>query len=328
VCLDSFQEEFFAAAKLSPSVVCCRCSPTQKAAIVAMLRKYTKTQTCAIGDGGNDVSMILEADVGVGIEGKEGKQASLAADFSITQFSHLARLILWHGRNSYKRSASLAQFIMHRGLIISVIQAVFSSLFFFAAVAIYQGWILVGYATFYTMVPVFSLVLDQDVSVVVAMRFPELYRDLQKGRELSLRTFATWVFSSVFQGGVIMLCMIFLFENNMNHIITVTFTVLILTELLNIAFEIITWNWVILIGEIVTLVLYFVSMLLLPDAFSLSLVQTGGFWWRVALSLVFCCLPISLTKFVYRKIRPPAWLVVNQADDKTPTTKQFFSTAW
>jgi phospholipid-translocating ATPase len=69
---------------------------------------------------------------GVGIVGKEGKQASLAADFSITQFSHLTKLLLWHGRNSYKRSAKLSQFVIHRGLIIAVIQAVFSSIFFFA----------------------------------------------------------------------------------------------------------------------------------------------------------------------------------------------------
>lgn len=69
---------------------------------------------------------------GIGIVGKEGKQASLAADFSITQFSHLAKLLLWHGRNSYKRSAKLSQFVIHRGLIIAVIQAVFSSIFFFA----------------------------------------------------------------------------------------------------------------------------------------------------------------------------------------------------
>jgi len=55
---------------------------------------------CAIGDGGNDVSMIQAADVGIGIVGREGKQASLAADFSVIQFSHLARLLLWHGRNS------------------------------------------------------------------------------------------------------------------------------------------------------------------------------------------------------------------------------------
>lgn len=56
----------------------------------------------------------------------------MAADFSITQFSHLTKLLLWHGRNSYKRSAKLSQFVIHRGLIISVIQAVFSSIFFFA----------------------------------------------------------------------------------------------------------------------------------------------------------------------------------------------------
>lgn len=44
-----------------------------------------------------------------------------------------------------KRSAILAQFIIHRGLIISFIQAVFSALFYFAAIAIYTGWLLVGY---------------------------------------------------------------------------------------------------------------------------------------------------------------------------------------
>ncbi len=61
-----------------------------------------------MGDGGNDVGMILEANVGIGIVGKEGKQASLASDFSINQFSYLRRLILWHGRLSYKRSAVLS----------------------------------------------------------------------------------------------------------------------------------------------------------------------------------------------------------------------------
>ena len=54
---------------------------------------------CVSGDGGNDVSMIQAADAGIGIVGKEGKQASLAADFSIMQFSYLGRLLLVHGRN-------------------------------------------------------------------------------------------------------------------------------------------------------------------------------------------------------------------------------------
>ena len=112
--------------------------------------------------------------------GKEGKQASLAADFSVTQFSYLTKLLLWHGRNSYRRSAKLAQFVIHRGLIISVMQAVFSSIFYFAPIALYQGWLLVGYATAYTMAPVFSLVLDRDVSEDLALLYPELYKDLVK----------------------------------------------------------------------------------------------------------------------------------------------------
>jgi len=48
----------------------------------------------SIGDGGNDVSMIQAANVGVGLVGKEGRQASLAADFSILQFNHIRSLFL------------------------------------------------------------------------------------------------------------------------------------------------------------------------------------------------------------------------------------------
>jgi phospholipid-translocating ATPase len=123
---------------------------------------------------------------GVGIVGKEGKQASLAADFSVTQFSHLTKLLLWHGRNSYKRSAKLAQFVIHRGLVISIMQCVFSAIFYFAPIALYQGWLMVGYATLYTMAPVFSLVLDRDVNEDVALLYPELYKELVKVRTLSL----------------------------------------------------------------------------------------------------------------------------------------------
>ena len=49
-----------------------------------MLKNYTSgKRIAAIGDGANDVGMILEADVGIGMVGKEGMQASLVSDFSI-----------------------------------------------------------------------------------------------------------------------------------------------------------------------------------------------------------------------------------------------------
>ena len=108
-----------------------------------MIKKYTKGhRIAAVGDGGNDVGMILEADVGIGIVGKEGMQASLASDFSIMEFGYLRNLILWHGRLSYKRSSVLSQFVIHRGLIISVIQAIFIILFYFVAIPIYNGFLI------------------------------------------------------------------------------------------------------------------------------------------------------------------------------------------
>ena len=144
LCMKFYSTEFMELACQCPAVVCCRCSPTQKAEVVKLLQNRTGKRTCAVGDGGNDVSMIQTADVGVGIVGKEGQQASLAADFSILQFSHIYRLILLHGRYSYKRSATLSQFIIHRGLIISTLQAIFSSVFYFASVGLYQGFLMIG----------------------------------------------------------------------------------------------------------------------------------------------------------------------------------------
>ncbi len=99
--MSHYELEFVELACECPVVVCCRCSPTHKARVVELLRAHVKKPVAAIGDGGNDVSMIQAANVGIGIVGKEGKQASLAADFSITNFHHVGRLFLWHGRNRF-----------------------------------------------------------------------------------------------------------------------------------------------------------------------------------------------------------------------------------
>ena len=50
------------------------------------------------------------------------------------------------------------------------------------------------------MLPVFSLVLDKDISGKTALTFPELYKDLSKGRSLSYKTFFMWVLISIYQG--------------------------------------------------------------------------------------------------------------------------------
>ncbi|KTG32692.1 hypothetical protein cypCar_00024261, partial [Cyprinus carpio] len=252
-------------------------------------------------DGGNDVSMIQEADCGVGVEGKEGKQASLAADFSITQFKHLGRLLMVHGRNSYKRSAALSQFVIHRSLCISTMQAG-SLVLYFASVHYLSSYLIIGvvceelmthlhsaeipagisanvYSTIYTMFPVFSLVLDKDVKSEVAMLYPELYKDLLKGRPLSFKTFLIWVLISIYQGkrmiwifyqlhsasSIIMYGALLLFESEFVHIVAISFTSLILTELLMVALTVQTWHWLMIVAELLSLACYIASLVFLHE---------------------------------------------------------------
>ncbi|XP_075701527.1 putative phospholipid-transporting ATPase IIA [Rhinoderma darwinii] len=307
VCLKYYEYEFMELACQCPAVVCCRCAPTQKAQIVRLLQERTGKLTCAVGDGGNDVSMIQEADCGVGVEGKEGKQASLAADFSITQFKHLGRLLMVHGRNSYKRSAGLSQFVIHRSLCISTMQAVFSSVFYFASVPLYQGFLIIGYSTIYTMFPVFSLVLDKDVKSEVAMLYPELYKDLLKGRPLSYKTFLIWVLISIYQGSIIMYGALLLFESEFVHIVAISFTSLILTELLMVALTIQTWHWLMIVAELLSLSCYIASLVFLHEFIDVYFIATLSFLWKVTVITLVSCLPLYVLKYLRRKFSPPSY---------------------
>ena len=96
---------FIDLAVLVDSVICCRASPSQKAWLVKAIRKKVKGSiTLAIGDGANDIAMIQEAHVGIGITGKEGLQAARTSDYSIAQFRFLLKLLLVHGRWNYIRT--------------------------------------------------------------------------------------------------------------------------------------------------------------------------------------------------------------------------------
>ena len=72
--------------------------------------------TCAIGDGANDVSMIQEAHVGIGIFGKEGRNAARCADFALAKFTFLKRLLLVHGFIFYTRASILVQYFFYLNL--------------------------------------------------------------------------------------------------------------------------------------------------------------------------------------------------------------------
>lgn len=310
-----FSDEFFKVVINLPAVIACRCSPQQKADVAVMIRKITGKRVCCIGDGGNDVSMIQCADVGVGIVGKEGKQASLAADFSIDQFCYLSKLLLWHGRNSYKRSAKLGQFVIHRGLLISVAQAVYSISSKFEPLALYQGWLMVGYSTIYTMAPVFSLTLDCDIDEHLTKLYPELYKELTLGKFLSYKTFFMWVFISLYQGCMIQLLsqrFQTLLDKRFTAMVALSFSCLIYNELIMVAISINKWNKIMASTIILTFLAYIGSIPFLLEYFNLTYVSSFSYIWQVGLLLVISLFPVWLVQYLNRRLRPPSYAKVQQ----------------
>ena len=76
--------------------------------------------TLAIGDGQNDVNMIKEAHVGVGLFGNEGERAAQTSDFAFGEFRFLWRLLFQHGRINYIRNAEIIIYFFYKNFVVIV----------------------------------------------------------------------------------------------------------------------------------------------------------------------------------------------------------------
>ncbi|KAI0289421.1 hypothetical protein B0F90DRAFT_1812527 [Multifurca ochricompacta] len=130
------------------TVVCCRVSPAQKALTVKLVKEGRDAMTLSIGDGANDVAMIQEANIGVGLFGLEGSQAAMSADYAFGQFRFLTKLLIVHGRWSYRRIADMHSNFFYKNVIWTL------PLF----------WFLIYNSSF-----------DQDINAKAALAFPQLY---------------------------------------------------------------------------------------------------------------------------------------------------------
>ncbi|XP_013148439.1 PREDICTED: probable phospholipid-transporting ATPase IIB [Papilio polytes] len=182
-------------------------------------------------------------------------------------------------------------------------QAVFSVVFYFSSVSLYPGFLMVGYGTVFTMLPVFSLVLDKDIPSSTALRYPQLYRQLTKGRHLSYKTFYIWTGISIYQGGVIMYGALVLFEEQLIHIVEISYTALILTELIMVALTVATWHRLMALAELLSLAMYTATLLIFTTYFDADFIRHWDFWWKVTTITLVSCLPLYVVKHMHRKWR-------------------------
>jgi hypothetical protein len=186
-CLDIFAE----LGRRCMVVLCCRVSPRQKAEVVAMGKKQFGKITLAIGDGANDVPMIKEAHIGIGISGHEGMQATLASDYAIGQFKFLKHLLLVHGRFSYKRVARLVMYFFYKNTLYAMTATWLCRHNGYSGMSFFDGMIGSAYQIVLTSLPVFVIALfDRDfVDKDTVLDNPELYFFSQQGIHLSINNF-------------------------------------------------------------------------------------------------------------------------------------------
>ena len=311
--LKQCQKEFYESAMQAPSVVCCRCSPTQKRLIVKNIKKYTNCRRATVGDGGNDVAMIQEADVGIGIVGKEGLQASLASDYSIKEFKNLSILILWWGRIAYKNTSTMANFIVHRGLIIAFCQFFFSLMFYFNPVPLYNGFLTFGFSTIFTNLPIISILLDQDVDKKNVLNFPNLYKILLKGREINLKNFLWWLFKAIIQANIIMFGSLFMFPDNIFlKIVTCSFTALVYLEILNIYTEINKIHWFMIFSLLGTCAIYTLTLAFLNNYLDIYFVIKKDIFWKIIVISVIAWIPFFSANKIKKYCFPQEYDKVNE----------------
>src|SRR5699024_640644 len=111
---------------------------------------------------------------------------------------------------------------------------------------------------------------------------------------------------SIYQGSVIMYDSILLFNDEFIHVVAITFTAVILTELLMLALTVRTWHWLMIVAELISFSTYLLTLILAPSYFDEKFIQSRAFLWKVTLMTLVSCLPLYVLKFLHRKIAPPS----------------------
>ncbi|XP_035734472.1 probable phospholipid-transporting ATPase IF isoform X2 [Vespa mandarinia] len=213
--IQTYPQLFKKIAMSCESVVCCRLTPLQKSEIVQMIKKTKGIITAAVGDGGNDVSMIQEAHVGLGIMGREGRQATMSSDFAFTRFKHLKKVFLVHGHWYYRRISILTQYFFYKNFVFITPQILFGIHNGFSTQGLYDSMFLMLFNALFTSVPILLFGLyEQDYPSNKLLSNPYLYKLHKKNFLLSWKQFILWFTMGTWQTCIIYFVIYFYVHNN------------------------------------------------------------------------------------------------------------------
>eukprot|EP00750_Incisomonas_marina_P018486 INCI2974.2.p1 GENE.INCI2974.2~~INCI2974.2.p1 ORF type:complete len:2129 (-),score=317.69 INCI2974.2:401-6787(-) len=304
---ESLRKCLLVASTVCQVVIACRVSPLQKAELVRLVKTGVKPHpvTLAIGDGANDVSMIQEAHVGVGVEGLEGRQAVNFSDFSVPEFQGLQRLLFVHGSWNYRRMAKTVRYFLLKNMVFPISIFFYNFYTGYSSTNPYSSWDMTLYNFFFTSFQIIFIgFLDRDVSQDCALRLPELYAASKLNLQLRPSAMLVCLVRAVCYAVLINLWPLLLYpaasirgENDVLSFGTTMYTGLVLAMNFRAAMLTNSWTWLNALMLGFTIVLYYAYQIVHSHFWSLEAVVWGtafycyrspAFWASSALTLVSC----------------------------------------
>ncbi|XP_016468416.2 putative phospholipid-transporting ATPase 5 [Nicotiana tabacum] len=323
---DDIKDQFLKLAVRCDSAICCRVSPKQKALITRLVKQHTGKTTLAIGDGANDVGMIQEADIGIGISGMEGMQAVMASDFSMPQFRFLERLLIVHGHWCYKRISKLILYFVYKNIAFGLTLFFYDILTTSSGQVLFDDWYIVIFNVFLTSLPVISLgVLEQDVSSEVCLKFPTLYQQGPKNICFSWKRIIGWILNASLTSLAILAINIYALSPaaftergevaDIGHIGAIIYTCIIWTVNCQIALIINHFTWIshlLIWGSIICWYIFLFLYGVLPPHHSKTgfhllteaIGPTAVYWIVTLLAVVTSLLPYFIHIIIQRSFFP------------------------
>mmetsp|Transcript_31689 Transcript_31689/g.43471 ORF Transcript_31689/g.43471 Transcript_31689/m.43471 type:complete len:1213 (+) Transcript_31689:256-3894(+) len=291
--------------QLCKAVVACRVSPDQKRQMVHLVKTgVADVRTLAIGDGANDVAMIQEAHIGVGIKGEEGLQAVNSADYAIAQFRYLSDLTLKHGRYNYIRMSSLVCYMFYKNILMSVAQFWFNFNCAFSGQKYYTEGAIQLFNLAYTSIPILFLgFYDMDISPDTVFLNPETYLAGINNEYFKTSLFWMWILSAVMESIILSVLPLFTLQNF--SVVTgqlsqfyepgmTCFTAIIFAANIKLFFMQSRWYWFNYLILVLTLLFFFATLFLITSVQALDsnfyqvwtrMTASGTFWLNLLMLL-------------------------------------------
>ena len=272
---------FLDVAKDAVAVICCRVSPLQKSQVVKLMKNYdNKKITLAIGDGGNDVSMIMEAHIGIGIYGEEGLRAAQSSDYAIGEFQVLRRLLFFHGYLNLMRNSIMVIYFFYKNFVFTIIHLFYGFLNDFSGQTIIEDWLITLFNLVFTSIPlaargILDISIKPDDGIIVEILMPYLYKEQREKPHFNIRNFLLNLLKGIFHALINYYFTIYIISKTIDRDghdsnLWVLSTVLYTNILLIVSFDMIiftryhTWlNWVIYICF--TFLLYIIFLIMVEN---------------------------------------------------------------